>query len=53
MLPIMQNILPNFVSAYGKHYSTNHALISLIENWKKNLDSNKIEHLLIFVTPLT
>ena len=24
------------------HYSANHALISLIENWKQKLDSNKI-----------
>ena len=43
MLPTMQTFLLHFVSAYRKHYSANHVLIiSLIENWKKNLDSNKI-----------
>ena len=35
MLPIIQTFLSNFVSANRKHYS-------LIENWKSNLDNNKI-----------
>ena len=44
MLPIIQTFLSNFVSAYRKHYRANHVLIiiSLIENWKKSLDNNKI-----------
>ena len=42
MLPIIHTFLSNFVSAYRKHYSGNHVLISLIENWEKNLDNNKI-----------
>ena len=42
MLPIIQTFLSNFVSAYRKHYSANHVLISLTENWKKNLNNNKI-----------
>ena len=36
MIPIIQTFLSNFVSTYRKHYSTNHVLISLLENWKKN-----------------
>ena len=42
MLPIIQTFLPNFVSAYRKHYNANRVLISLIKNWKKNLANNKI-----------
>ena len=42
MIHIIQTFLSNFVSTYRKHYSTNHALISLLENWKKNLENNKI-----------
>ena len=42
MLPIIQTFLLNSVSAYRKLYSANHVLISLIENWKKNLNNNKI-----------
>ena len=30
----------HFMSAYGKGYSTNHALNRLIENWRKALDNN-------------
>ena len=41
MLPIIETFLSNFVSAYRKHYSANQVLISLVENWKKNLDNNK------------
>ena len=42
MLPITQFFLSNFVLAYRKHYSANHVLIRLIENWKENLHNNKI-----------
>ena len=42
MLPIIQAFLSNLVSAYRKHYSENHVLISLTENWKKNLYNNGI-----------
>ena len=42
MLPIKQNFLSNFVLASRKHYSANNILISLLENWKKNLENNKI-----------
>ena len=42
MLPIIKTFLSNFVSASRKHYSANHVLITLIENWKKNLHNNKI-----------
>ena len=31
-----------FSTDYRKHYIANNVLISLIENWKKNLDNNKI-----------
>ena len=42
MLAIIQIFLSIFVSAYRKRYSANHVLISLIENWKKSLNNNKI-----------
>ena len=42
MLPTIQTFLSNFVSAYGKHYSANHVLISLTKNLEKNLENNKI-----------
>ena len=42
MLPIVQTFLSNFISAYRKHCSANPVLISLIENWKKNLENNEI-----------
>ena len=42
MLSIIQTFPSNFVSAYRKHYSANNVLISLKENWNKNLNSNKI-----------
>ena len=38
---IIQNFLSKFVSAYRKHYSASHALISLTENREKNLKNNK------------
>ena len=42
MLPVIQILLSNFVSACTKHYSARNVLRSLMENWKKNLDNNKI-----------
>ena len=42
VLSIIQTFLSNFVSTYRKHYSVNNVLISLIENWKKNLHKNEI-----------
>ena len=41
-LLIKQTFLSNFVSANRKHYNAKNVLISLIENWKRNLDNNKI-----------
>ena len=38
MFPIIQT----FVSVCIKHYSAKHVLISLMENWKKNLNNNEI-----------
>ena len=40
--PTSQKILSKFVSAYGKSYSSNHALLKLIEEWKKSLDDKNI-----------
>ena len=36
----MTNFLSDFISAYRKGDSANHALLRLIENWKAALDSN-------------
>ena len=36
------NILSQFLSAYRKHFSTQHVLLRIIENWKLHLDNNKI-----------
>ena len=33
-----ETILPNFISANKKSYSSNHFLLRLIENWKKSQD---------------
>ena len=35
-------ILSQFVSAYGKHFSTQHVLLRLIEEWRLGLDNNKV-----------
>ena len=40
MTPFVNSFLSEFISAYRKTYSTNHALIRLIENWK-TLDQHK------------
>ena len=39
---IIQTFLSKFVSTYRKHCRASHVLISLTENRKKNLKSNKI-----------
>ena len=39
----IEKILSNVIAAYRKTYSLSHALIRLIENWKKHLDNKKIE----------
>ena len=36
----MEKYFSPFLSAYRKNYSSQHVLISLIEDWKKNLDNN-------------
>ena len=41
LTPFIDNLLSEFISAYRKHYSCNHVLICLIENWKQNLDNKK------------
>ena len=38
----METFISNFVSAYRKQHSANNVLISLLENWKKNINNNKI-----------
>ena len=40
MIHAIQTFISNFVSAYGKN--SNHVLISLIENWKNNLDNKTV-----------
>ena len=35
-------ILSQFVSAYRKHFSTQHVLLRLIERWRLGLDNNKV-----------
>ena len=35
-------IVSQFVSAYRKHFSTQHALLRLIEEWRQGLDNNKV-----------
>ena len=37
--PFVDKILYKFLSAYRKAYSTNHVLLSLIEQWKSALDN--------------
>ena len=37
----VHSFLSKFISAYHKSYSSNHVLICLIENWKKNPRSGK------------
>ena len=35
----MNNLFSSFISAYRKSYNTQPELISLIEEWRKNLDN--------------
>ena len=42
MSDFTDKILSKFVSAYRKSYSSNHALLKLIEVWKKSLDDKNI-----------
>ena len=37
-----ENILSRFLSAYRKHFSTQHVLLRIAENWKLHLDNDKI-----------
>ena len=37
----IEDLLSIFIAAYRKKYSTNHVLIRLLEDWKKNLDKRK------------
>ena len=39
--PFVNEILPSFISAYRKHYSTTHDLINLIEGWKNQMNKGK------------
>ena len=41
LIPFVNSVLSEFISAYRKIYSTNYVLIRLIENWKKSLDQSK------------
>ena len=36
--PFIDTFLSEYIAAYREHYSSNHVLIRLIENWKKALD---------------
>ena len=36
--PFIDTFLSEYIAAYREHYSSNHVLIRLIENWKKTLD---------------
>ena len=38
MEPFVNEILSKFISAYRKNYSSNHVLLRLLEEWKKQLD---------------
>ena len=37
-----ESILSQFVSAYRKHFSTQHVLLRLIKEWRQGLDNNKV-----------
>ena len=36
--PFIDTFLSEYIAAYREHYSLNHVLIRLIQNWKKALD---------------
>ena len=42
LTPFINDVLSSFISAYRKHFGSNHVLIRLIEDWKKFLDSKNI-----------
>ena len=42
MIPCLNNILSNFLSAYRERYSCQHVLLRLIETWCKCLDKNNL-----------
>ena len=41
LIPYINKCLSEFVAAYRKCYRSSHALIRLVENWKKELDNKK------------
>ncbi len=40
--PFLNRNFSNFLCAYRKHFSSQHALIRLIEEWKTSLEANKL-----------
>jgi len=42
MTNYINSILSQYVSAYRKHYSCQHVLIRLIENWKRDIDEGQV-----------
>ena len=38
MKPFIDTFPWEYIAAYREHYSSNHALIKLIENWRKAVD---------------
>ena len=40
LLEKMNNLFSPFISAFRESYNTQHVLIRLIEEWRKNLDNN-------------
>ena len=44
-------ILSQFVSAHRKHFSTQHVLLHLIEEWRQGLDNNKIVRAVLMDLP--
>ena len=39
--PYVTGFLSSFISTYRKRYSSNHVILRLIEEWKRNLDNKK------------
>ena len=47
----MNNLFSPFISAYRESYNTQHVLIRLIEEWRKNLDNDYyIETVLMYLS---
>ena len=40
LVETMNNLFSPFISAYRESYNTQHVLIRLIDEWRKNLDNN-------------